>query len=204
MTTEGIEAPIDLKYMEQTTKNVQDKRSIEDEQEKGASLELDYRIPQKNRQLPRPSSFDRKVKKQDESLFAVVCAWIVEHQLGRAFGFSSTSQLIDQVTGLAMNLLLLLALTHLCFPRARRQTRKFFDLSYYNSSSHRYGLGWDDIFLVLFWIVVFTGLRVAVMDYILVPLAQNSGISKRKKKVRFAEQAWVLIYYGAFWSLGMV
>ena len=58
--------------------------------------------------------------------------------------------------------------------------------------------------MVCFWIISFTGLRVAVMDYVLVPLAQNSGIAKKKKKVRFAEQAWVLIYYGSFWSLGMV
>lgn len=103
-----------------------------------------------------------------------------------------------------MNLLSLLALTHMCFPRARRQTRKFFELSYYNASSGRYSLGWDDIFMVFFWIVVFTGLRVAVMDYLLVPLAQAAGITKKKDKTRFAEQTWVLIYYGAFWSLGMV
>ena len=42
------------------------------------------------------------------------------------------------------------------------------------------------------------------MDYLLVPLAHTSGIAKKKKKIRFAEQAWVLIYYGSFWSLGMV
>ena len=103
-----------------------------------------------------------------------------------------------------MNLLLLLALTHMCFPRSRRQTRKFFELNYYDSSTGRYAVGWDDFFTVSFWIIVFTGLRVVVMDYVLVPLAQHSGIAKKKKKIRFAEQAWVLIYYGSFWSLGMV
>jgi len=65
-------------------------------------------------------------------------------------------------------------------------------------------LGWDDIFMVFYWITVFTGLRAAVMDYLLVPLAQRAGIGKKKEKVRFAEQAWIFIYYGAFWSLGMV
>ena len=58
--------------------------------------------------------------------------------------------------------------------------------------------------MVLYWIIVFTGLRATVMDYLLVPLAQQFGIGKRKEKVRFAEQAWILIYYGVFWSLGMV
>lgn len=103
-----------------------------------------------------------------------------------------------------MNLLMLLALTHICFPRARRQTRKFFQLSYLNEPSGKYALGWDDLPHVLYWIVVFTGLRAAVMDYILAPLAQMAGIERTKEKVRFAEQAWICVYATAFWSLGMV
>ncbi len=51
---------------------------------------------------------------------------------------------------------------------------------------------------------MFTGLRAAVMDYILVPIAQMAGILKKKEIVRFAEQAWIFVYYTAFWSLGMV
>ena len=103
-----------------------------------------------------------------------------------------------------MNLLLLLGLTHICFPRARRHTRKFFDLSYHNEATGRYALGWDDVFMVFHWIVVFTGLRVAVMEYILLPLAEYAGIGKKKERIRFAEQAWIFLYASAFWSLGMV
>lgn len=58
--------------------------------------------------------------------------------------------------------------------------------------------------MVSFWIVVFTGLRVAVMEYILAPLAQYGGIRMGKDKLRFAEQAWMLTYYCVFWTLGMV
>ena len=112
--------------------------------------------------------------------------------------------MLNNLSGLAVNLLMLLALTHLCFPRARRHTRKFFQLSYYNPSSGKYALGWDDLPLVFYWLIVFTGLRVAVMDYVLVPLAQMAGIEKKKDKVRFAEQGWSFVYYIAFWSLGMV
>ncbi|KAL8788143.1 MAG: hypothetical protein Q9195_007451 [Heterodermia aff. obscurata] len=57
--------------------------------------------------------------------------------------------------------------------------------------------------IVFYWIIVFTGLRATVMDYILVPLAQLAGIEKKKEKVRFAEQAWIFLYSSAFWSLGM-
>ncbi|KAL9099189.1 MAG: hypothetical protein Q9163_005277 [Psora crenata] len=48
-----------------------------------------------------------------------------------------------------------------------------------------------------------TGLRAATLDYVLIPLAQLSGVTKRKEKVRFAEQAWIVIYNSVFWLLGM-
>lgn len=148
----------------------------------------------------------RKGRKKDASFIAAICAWIVEHQIGRSrwHGCSVSDALLTICLGLATNLLSLLVLTHLCFPRSRRQTRKFFGLSYYNASSGQYTLGWDDIFLVFYWIVIFTGLRAAAMDYLLAPLAQRAGIGKKKEMVRFAEQAWIFIYYGGCWSLGMV
>lgn len=95
-------------------------------------------------------------------------------------------------------------MTHACFPRARRHTRKFFLLSYYNQDSGRYALGWDDANMVVYWIILFTGLRAAVLDYVLVPLAQLAGIDKKKGRARFAEQAWILIYDTVFWCMGMV
>ena len=103
-----------------------------------------------------------------------------------------------------MNLLLLLSLTHMSFPRARAHTRKFFELSYYNPSSGRYAKGWDDAAYVSCWVVVFAGLRVAVMEYIFSPLAEAGGIVKKKEKIRFAEQAWVFVYNSASWSMGVV
>ena len=58
--------------------------------------------------------------------------------------------------------------------------------------------------LVFFWIVVFTGLRAAVMEYVLMPIAQMAGILKAKEKTRFAEQAWIFVCAAASFSLGMV
>ena len=111
---------------------------------------------------------------------------------------------IDAGIGIAVNLLLLLSLTHAAFPRARKYTQKFFDLSYYNQDTERFGAGWDDASFVVYWIVIFTGLRVAVMEYILFPFAQSRGIRRMKMQVRFAEQAWVFIYDSATCSLGVV
>lgn len=113
-------------------------------------------------------------------------------------------QLLMERKGLSLNLLTLLFLTHLCFPRARTHTRKFFDLSYYNPETEKYRLGSNDAWLVSCYVVFFTGLRAAVMDYILAPLAQMGGIKKAKDQTRFSEQAWLLIYYSVFWPIGMV
>lgn len=103
-----------------------------------------------------------------------------------------------------MNLVLLHALAHLCFPRARQSTRKFFQLSYFNPDTGKYGAGWDDFYMVVYSIIVLTGLRAGILDYLLMPLAQLAGVHKKKDKVRFAEQAWILIYDSVFWTLGMV
>lgn len=89
-------------------------------------------------------------------------------------------------------------------PRARSHTGKYFTLSYYNPTSGQYGLGKDDGFLIFFCIILFTGLRAATLEYLFAPYAKSKGISKRKDITRFSEQAWLLIYYSVFWTLGLV
>lgn len=42
------------------------------------------------------------------------------------------------------------------------------------------------------------------MDYILLPWARRVGIDNKKKALRFAEQAWLIVYYAFFWNVGMV
>lgn len=102
-----------------------------------------------------------------------------------------------------MNLISILFFLHTFFPSARHHTQKFFRISYYNPATGMFALGWDDIFFVFYWLVVFSGLRCAVMDYVLGPLASILGIKKRKPKVRFTEQAWLLLYYSISWCVGM-
>lgn len=106
--------------------------------------------------------------------------------------------------GISVNLLTLLCLTHTFFPRARSRTSKFFHMSYYNPDTDMYGCGTDDLPFVLLWTVIFTGVRVAVMEYMLDPLARLGGIRTKKGLDRFKEQAWLIVYYTASWSLGMV
>lgn len=107
-------------------------------------------------------------------------------------------------TGLSINCILFLTLTHLFFPRLRPRTIHYFTLSYHDQETGLYNQGWDDLKFVSLWIVVFTALRAATMDYLLVPVARFMGVNKRKATIRFAEQGWLLIYYAVFWTLGIV
>ncbi|KAI9780545.1 MAG: sphingosine N-acyltransferase lag1 [Geoglossum umbratile] len=136
--------------------------------------------------LGRKVAGSRKARRREESALTGLCAWIVDHQIG-----------------LSTNFLILLFLSHLCFPAARRHTRKFFELSYYDPKIGKYGKGWNDIFMVVYWVIIFTGLRAAVMEWLLIPFARWGGVTKLKRRMRFAEQAWLFLYYTAFWTLGM-
>ena len=77
-------------------------------------------------------------------------------------------------------------------------------MQYYHPESNKYTEGPNDAYLVLFWIVLFTGMRSATMDYVLIPLARLGGIANKKGRTRFAEQGWLFLYYSGFWTLGMV
>jgi hypothetical protein len=111
---------------------------------------------------------------------------------------------LTKYIGISMNLVALLSLTHIFFPRARSRTTKFLHMSYHNPETNMYGCGTDDLPFVLLWTVLFTGIRVAVMEYLLDPLARLGGIRSKKGLDRFKEQAWLIVYYTASWSLGMV
>lgn len=110
----------------------------------------------------------------------------------------------DKRPGLSINCLLLLVFTHALFPRMRPTTSQFFSFQYHDPSTGLYKAGWDDLKLVALWVVIFTMLRAATMDYVLLPCAKYIGINKKKATIRFSEQAWMLIYYCIFWSLGLV
>ncbi|KIV91354.1 hypothetical protein PV10_05900 [Exophiala mesophila] len=125
-------------------------------------------------------------KGKERSTIALICSWMVDHQI--SISFYSIS---------------LLFFIHAFIPDARRHTQKFFRISYYNPATGTFALGWDDVFFIFYWLVVFTGLRCSVMDYILTPLASTLGLKKRKPKVRFSEQAWILIYYSMSWATGI-
>ncbi|KAF9275720.1 sphingosine N-acyltransferase lag1 [Mortierella alpina] len=49
-----------------------------------------------------------------------------------------------------------------------------------------YGKGWDDLYMVLVWVMIWTALREAAMTYIFTPLGQHFGVGENLKKTKKA------------------
>jgi acyl-CoA-dependent ceramide synthase len=126
------------------------------------------------------------------------------HQPQETLAGAFRMMLVRHQLGLSLNLVLLLAFTHTLFPALRAHTSAFFAISYPSSSQPGlYAQGPNDMYMVGSFVVLFTGLRAFLLDYAFMPLASRCGIQKQKARVRFAEQAYVLSYYGFYWCWGV-
>ncbi|PIA18931.1 longevity assurance proteins LAG1/LAC1 [Coemansia reversa NRRL 1564] len=67
----------------------------------------------------------------------------------------------------------------------------------------RYYRGARDLYFILHWTVVFTYIRVIVMNRLLVPFARWYGVKSARKLTRFGEQGWLTIYYTLSNSAGL-
>ncbi|KAI8158286.1 Sphingosine N-acyltransferase-like protein [Colletotrichum sp. SAR 10_70] len=128
----------------------------------------------------------RKLKRKGGRLDGMA-QWLLEHQ-----------------TGLAFHTVWPLFLVYIFVPTARPFTSKFFELSYYNPNTGKYGAGHNDLCFVALCVVLCIGIRASLMNHVLSPLGRHWGIKKEKDETRFAEQGWMLTYYVVFWPLGMV
>ncbi|CAF3563939.1 unnamed protein product [Fusarium graminearum] len=122
------------------------------------------------------------------------------HQCHRQERVLSKQWLIDNQMGICLALLAPLLFAQ-CNAVTRPYTEKFTSLSYFNSETLEYGVGFGDNYLVLVLILLLTGLRDGTMRFILGPIASVWGLS-RNKSMRFKEQAWLFIYYSTCCSVG--
>ncbi|KAI5361870.1 Putative TRAM1-like protein [Septoria linicola] len=122
----------------------------------------------------------------NESLGSALRKAVMEHQLG-----------------LSLNFVLLLGMTYVLFPSLRDNIRACFTLSYASDVPGQYGHGLRDMYLVASCVIYFTGFRAFMLDYVLMPMAASCGIGRKKGRVRFAEQAYMLVYYAIYWFWGL-
>ena len=108
-----------------------------------------------------------------------------------------------ELPGISLTILAMLLAVHNLYPTLRPYTTPFFQLSYYNPAEDAYVQGWNDIYFVVCSGIVFTATRAVAIEWIFQPFAMYCGL-KKKASLRFAEQAWIGLYYGFFWSFGMV
>jgi acyl-CoA-dependent ceramide synthase len=124
---------------------------------------------------------------EDESIGSALRKLTMEHQLG-----------------LSLNFIILLGMTYLLFPSLRPTTKAFFALSYPAADAPGlYSQGPKDLYLVASCVIYFTAFRAFMLDYVLTPLAGICGIGRRKGRVRFAEQSYMLLYYAIYWFWGL-
>ncbi|KAI1444180.1 longevity assurance proteins LAG1/LAC1 [Annulohypoxylon stygium] len=116
---------------------------------------------------------------------------------------SLSSWLFNNQTAVSFTLITSLFLAHSLVPRLRPFTSQFFTLSHYNPATGKYASGHGDLYFLTFCVLLFTGIRAALMQHVLAPLAKYWGVTKKKDATRFAEQGWMLMYNAIFWSFGM-
>ena len=134
--------------------------------------------------------------------------WVLNHQIGWLLLQIRSCYLGFQIDfsffpAVASTLICGVISLHVLHPESRIHTRKFLQLSYPSQTDQTYTQGLDDIYFIFAWIINFTALRAISIEWILQPLARSLGVA-RKSHLRFAEQGWLTLYYGTFWTLGMV
>lgn len=123
----------------------------------------------------------------DESIGSALRKLAMEHQLG-----------------LSLNFIILLGMTYVLFPSLRPTAKALVALSYPSAEAPGlYSQGPKDMYLVASCVIYFTAFRAFMLDYVLTPMAGLCGIGRRKGRVRFAEQSYMLIYYTIYWFWGL-
>ncbi|MCJ1384016.1 sphingosine N-acyltransferase lag1 [Xylographa soralifera] len=90
---------------------------------------------------------------------------------------------------------------HALSPSARPYTELLYLLPYPETNG-QYLQGADDAFFVLGWLVMLTALRAIVIASVHQIVTRYRLVSG-KARTRFAEQSWLLFYYGLSFTLGM-
>lgn len=130
-----------------------------------------------------------------------------QKDLDTTYKGSVSSTIKDHQLLITRSLLTAIYAAHLLVPLARGYTSKFIHLQYlkgFNADGKAvYGMGRDDVYFVVHWLVMLTFLRSFIMQLILEPMASSvCRIYSKKAKLRFAEQGWLVIYYCCSFGYG--
>lgn len=150
-----------------------------------------YSPSRQNGPSKRPRNAKAGKGVEDVAICASPAGFLTHRQKAQAaekesIGGMLRKAMVDHQLGVSLNLILLVALTYLLFPSLRERVGAFFTLQYATGKTGEFSLGPRDMYLVVGYVVLFTGVRAACMDYALLPLAGVLGIKQKKAKVRYA------------------
>ncbi|KAL1957148.1 hypothetical protein VTO42DRAFT_6291 [Malbranchea cinnamomea] len=109
---------------------------------------------------------------------------------------------VNNQIGIPVTILAMIFALHSLYPSLRPYTTPFLQLPHFQPERGAYVQGWDDIYFIISSILGFTAVRAFAIDWVFQPIARSRGL-KRKNAIRFAEQAWLLVYDSTFWTYGM-
>jgi very-long-chain ceramide synthase len=66
----------------------------------------------------------------------------------------------------------------------------------------RYQKGWFDLLFIAYYVVFWSFIRQSLTIYVFKPFARYAGIRKERKRDRFAEQAYAVVYFGVMGAWG--
>jgi acyl-CoA-dependent ceramide synthase len=146
-------------------------------------------VPQKmsayaSSKQPIPSKRTRNTKSSRGVEDIALCASPAGFLTAKSRGHVERESIGGMQLGISLNLILLVTLTYLLFPSLRQRVGSFFTLQYPTGKMGEFSIGPRDVYLVAGYVVLFTGLRAAFMDYLLLPLAGLMGIRSKKLRVR--------------------
>ncbi|PGH08263.1 hypothetical protein AJ79_06049 [Helicocarpus griseus UAMH5409] len=122
----------------------------------------------------------------------------------RAKGDTTFRQwVLQNQIGVCVTILTMIFALHNLYPSLRPYTSPFLQLPHYQPEKGTYVQGWDDIYFAMGAILAFTAVRAIAIEWIFQPIARQWGLKKQKASLRFAEQGWILVYYGGYWTYGM-
>lgn len=106
------------------------------------------------------------------------------------------------------NLLILLYILHFTNPSTKHITDKFLHLQHHTGQDDQgnevYDIGFDDIYLVAYWVVMFTFLRSFLMKWVWGPFGRYVLKMGKKAEIRFTEQSWTFHCCTTSFICGMV
>lgn len=146
------------------------------------------------------SSYKENIKQKDENEYEKNLKLINSENLHKSINYSK--KLDTYQISISFLLISLIHLLSILPNKYNNFLKKFYILQYQKNNTNLYGIGIDDVYFLIYWVICLIFIRSCLMVFLLQPLAHYFKIHKFKAIQRFREQGWSTIYYFVSWCSG--